>query len=201
MSWREGAGGPADNNVLRRAAFQPHRVDEDVKGDRPGQQRSRNPIHRQSHDDDGCGSEDAAEAERVAWCHAAGGQRPLPCALHDGVDVAVVPHVDRPRGAGADGDAQHRDSRQEGVKMTRREVETDEAGEDDERHDARLQQRDVVANAGLQSPRADAGNIGVQEVDGGEVGQGLRPACGAGLSNHRQLFVSMEGRRRGLVPF
>ena len=46
-----------------------------------------------------------AKQQRGAWAQAARRQRPVHRPLHDAVDVAVVPHVDRARGARAEGDA------------------------------------------------------------------------------------------------
>jgi len=130
------------------------------------------PVDRKPHDDDRGGGEDAAEAERVAGRHAAGRQGPSLGALHHRVDVAVVPHIDRPGGTGADRDAQHGDRREEGMQMSWREVKTDEAGEDDERHDTRLEQRDVVVDAGIACKRGTAGEIGAEKIDGRGLCQG-----------------------------
>ena len=49
---REGAGGAADDDVLRGPALQPDRVDQDVEQDRNGEQRGRQMVGRQVHQDD-----------------------------------------------------------------------------------------------------------------------------------------------------
>ena len=56
-----------------------------------------------------------AEGERLVRRDAAAGDGPAGGALHAGVDVGVVPHVERAGGAGAHGDAQQRDEAEHGV--------------------------------------------------------------------------------------
>ena len=62
----------------------------------------------------------------------------------DRVDVGVVPHVERTSGAGADSDAEERDGAKHRGEPARRGSHADERREDHQRHDARLQERDVV---------------------------------------------------------
>src|SRR5262249_27046128 len=45
---RKGARGAADNNVLRRRSLEPCRIDSNVKEDREGEQRRREPAHEQA---------------------------------------------------------------------------------------------------------------------------------------------------------
>ena len=51
-----------------------------------------------------------AEGQRVGALHPARRHRPAARAAHQGVDVGVVPHVERARRAGADRDAEDRDA-------------------------------------------------------------------------------------------
>ena len=53
--------------------------------------------------------------------------------------------ADGARGAGGNRDAQHGDGADQRMDVTRRDVEAGEAREDDQRHDARLQQAQIVA--------------------------------------------------------
>jgi len=76
---------------------------------------------------------------------AAGRQRPVGGARHQGIEVALVPHVDGARGARAQRDRQHGEERLERMDVPRRDHHADQAGEDHERHHARLQEIDVVA--------------------------------------------------------
>ena len=62
-------------------------------------------------------------------------------------------HVDGACRTGADCDAQHRYSSQHRVETSRRHRQPDETGEDHERHYPRLQDLDIVRNAGLGGPR------------------------------------------------
>ena len=61
---REGAGGAADDDVLRRPRLQPHGVDEDVEQDRDGEQRRRQPVGREAHQQHREDAEPDAEVER-----------------------------------------------------------------------------------------------------------------------------------------
>ena len=63
---RKRAGEPADDDVLRRAALQPHRVDEHVEGDGEGEKRRGHEIDEQPHDGDRAHGQRRAEGRRVA---------------------------------------------------------------------------------------------------------------------------------------
>ena len=63
------------------------------------------------------------------------------------VDVGVVPHVERARRAGADRDARMAIEADHRIECAGREHAGRRGGEDDQRHHARLQQRDIVADA------------------------------------------------------
>ena len=109
---RKGTGGAADDDVLRRPALQPDGVDEDVEGDRRGQQPGGGPVDRQPHQH----HREQARARRRRPArrrrHPARPESAAAGARHDRVDVAVVPHVDGTRGACADRDAEDRHRRQ-----------------------------------------------------------------------------------------
>ena len=115
---REGAGGAADDDVLRRPPLQPHRVDEDVEGDGEGQQRAGHPVDEHAR---------ASATEPIASMMpkvsaSSGVTRPrgmgrLAVRCMQRVDVGVVPHVERAGGAGADGDAEERDDGEHGMQL------------------------------------------------------------------------------------
>ena len=69
------------------------------------------------------------------------------------IDVGVVPHVERARGARADGDADQRDDGEHGMQVARRQHQAGQRRKHDERHDARLHQRDEVADAAADGLR------------------------------------------------
>ena len=58
---------------------------------------------KRKHREDG---QDEAEGQRFRPRDPARRDRPLGGAPHDGVDIGVVPHVERARGARADGDGE-----------------------------------------------------------------------------------------------
>ena len=68
-------------------------------------------------------------------------------ARHHGIDVGVVPHVERAGGAGADRDAEQRREADHRMHVARRDQQSDQRGEHHERHHPRLQQRDIVLHA------------------------------------------------------
>ena len=75
-------------------------------------------------------------------------------ARHQRVDVGVVPHVERAGRAGADGDRQDGDERDEGIGGDRCGDQADERREHDQRHHARLQQREIVGRRRLREVKA-----------------------------------------------
>ena len=158
---RKRAGRAADDDVLRGAPLQPHRIDKHVEHDRQGQRRGGGEVHRQPHHDDRADRKRDAEAQRRTWLDAARGDRPVPRSPHHRVDVTVIPHVDRAARAGGDGDAQHRGQRQHRVQMAGCDQQADEPGEHHQRHHARLQQGEPVAELGCLVVTASL--IGISE--------------------------------------
>ena len=63
-----------------------------------------------------------------------------------GVDIGVVPHVERAGGAGADGDADQRGDGEHRMHRARRRDEPDQRGEHHEEHHPRLHQREIVGD-------------------------------------------------------
>ena len=141
---RERPGRAADHDILRSAAFQPHRIDKNVEPDRQRQHRGGDQVQRQAHDDDRSGGQHDAEAQRPAGGNAAGGNWAVTGAPHHRVDVAVVPHVDRSAGPRRHTDAQHRGETQHRVQVPRRYQQADHAGEHHQAHDPRLEQGNPV---------------------------------------------------------
>ena len=142
---REGAGGAADDDVLRRRALQPHRVDDGVKEDGEGEEPGGEPVGGEAERSrPRSPSSTRPSDERVLARDAAGGDRPVGGAAHHRVDVGVVPHVEGARGPCPDGDAEDGDDAENGIDAARREQQADERGEDDKRHHPRLQEREVV---------------------------------------------------------
>ena len=81
-----------------------------------------------------------------------------------------------PAAPAADRDAQHRDRGQHRMEMAGREHKPDEAGEDDQRHHPRLQQRDIVADAARRQAvsRRGSGRAGCAQSRHGAAA----PQCG-----------------------
>ena len=78
---REGAGRAADDDVLRRAPLQPHRVDEDVEGDGEGEQRAGHPVDQQPEREHRADRQHHAEGERLVGRDASrAGWAGSPCA-------------------------------------------------------------------------------------------------------------------------
>jgi hypothetical protein len=125
-----------------------------VEGDGERQEDAGDDIERQRHQPDRAEREDDAEAKGIARRDASRRDRTILGALHQSVDVAVVPHVDRARRAGRDRDAQDSDEAEERVDVARREIEPGPAGEDDERHHPRLEQREIIPDAADRARRS-----------------------------------------------
>ena len=155
---RECPGSAADNDVLRRPALQPDRVDEHVEQDGDRQHARGEPVGGQTHQHDRRNRQHDPEPEGRASLDAPVRDGPLGRPPHDGVDVAVPPHVDGARGPGCDGDAQHRGQRQHRVQMARRYQQADVAGKHYQRDDPRLEQREPVSCLGWQDRHRKKGS-------------------------------------------
>ena len=82
--------------------------------------------------------------------HPPGGQRPLGGAPHLGVEVGLIPLVERARRARAERDAQDRGEAEHQRRHHRRRQQPAQAGEHHQAHHARLGQREQVAPIGRQ---------------------------------------------------
>jgi flagellar assembly factor FliW len=146
--WGHGAGGSADHDVLRRPALQPDRVDEDVAGEAGECPDCGEPVHLESEQGHAGRRQHQAQAERGDRRHAAAGHRPRARALHERIDVAVVPVVDRARSARHERHAEHRPGDHAVARPAMRsERQRADRRDDDQQHDARLEQLPVVVRA------------------------------------------------------
>jgi hypothetical protein len=87
---------------------------------------------------------DQAEGSASPRQDLAGRDRAALRAGHHRVDVGVVPHVERARRAAADGDREDGDQRGQRIDMARRHHHADKGREHDQRHDARLEKREII---------------------------------------------------------
>ncbi len=149
----------ADDDVLRGGPLQPHRIDGDVEDDGKGEHRGGQKIGGKPHDGDRGHREHDPEAERIARRNPPRRDGTAPGAPHQRIDIAVIPHVDRSRRAGADGDGEDGGKGEHRVEGDGRDEEADRSGEDDQSHHPRLEQGEPVAYArereggGLPLPR------------------------------------------------
>src|SRR5262249_46105136 len=153
-----GCGGPAnygwkctpsasDDNVLWRLPLQPHRVHDDIKEDRKGEQRGGVDIERKSQDDDGAAGKNESEYKRF-------GARDLPArnwttggAGHQGVDVGVTPHIEHTSRASSGGDGENCSGPKKGIKATWCNHQTNHGSEYRQHHHTRLHQSDEIGQA------------------------------------------------------
>ena len=144
---RESASRAANDDVLRRRALEPHRVDDRVEEDRERQQHSSKRRRGQRHQRHRQQRHDEAEAQRVLAADQTSRNRTRDRARHQRVDVGVVPHVERASRARAERHRKHGARSGEEVHLDRSDDETDQRGEDDQRHHARLHQAHIVHRA------------------------------------------------------
>ena len=109
MTGGNGAGSTADDDVLRRPALQPHRVDDGIEEDGEGQQAAASQLTSTPSVITDSTESTRPKAQRLAGLDAAGRDRTVGGAAHHRVDIGVVPHVQRAGGAGADGNRQDGD--------------------------------------------------------------------------------------------
>jgi len=117
------------------------------------------PVHQQPKERDRKSGERQPEARGFPRRDAPPRNRAHGRPRHHGVDVGVVPHVERAGGAGADRNAQERDKPDQRMQVSRRNHQPDQRGEDDERHHPRLQEREIIAGGRLadQARRSERG--------------------------------------------
>ena len=140
--------GAADHDVLRRRALEPHRVDQRVEHDGEAEQRRRQPVAGQRHHQDGEDRQHPAERVGFARGDAARRDRAAAGAPHHGVDVGLVGHVERARGARSHRRGEQAHEGHHRVDVARRHHDTRRRGEDHQRHHPRLQQLPIIARQG-----------------------------------------------------
>ena len=189
---RHRAGRAADHDVLIGRALQPHRVDEDVEGDRGQRQHRGEHVHRDGEEQIGAGGQHEPEPQRRVGLDAVAGQRALPGPLHDLVDIAIEVHVHRVGGArrerAADQRRQDQPDRRDRARGQEHRGHGDDQQQDD---DARLRQRDVGAQRCRPSP---AGVSPATGADSGASGAGVPEGCDA--RGHRQRHDGGPDQRR-----
>src|SRR5215468_7055583 len=142
--WRQRAGCTTDNDVLRCDPFQPRRVHNDIEQDRTGQQGGSCKVRGHGESCDRGNGKDDSKDKRLNFRDLAAGNGSHRCASHDRVDIGVVPHVQRAGGSSAGCDGENCDEATERIEAGRCDHQSDECGEQCERHNARLHQRDEV---------------------------------------------------------
>ena len=105
---RQRPGRAADHDVLRRRPLQPDRVDHRVEEDGEGEQPRRDEVGEEPQHHHREPGQRQPERQRLAALDPPRGDRPAGGAAHHRVDLPVLPHVERARRAGADGDADDR---------------------------------------------------------------------------------------------
>ena len=138
-------------------ALQPDGVDQHVEQDRDRQDRGREMIGGEVHQHDREDAKAHAEMERGLAAHPPGRKRPVGGALHLGVEVGLIPLVERPRRARAQRDAQHRGEAEHRMDRHRRGEQAAQAGEHHQAHHARLGQREQVAPSAGRAGAVTAG--------------------------------------------
>ena len=161
---RHGARGATDDDVLRRAALEPHRVDEDIEADSEREQRGSEPIGHQPEADHRAEGEHGAKRASLARRHLPARDRTRRSAGHRRVDIGVVPHIEGTGRAGAGGDANQSGDGEHRVHRARRRHHSDQRREHHEEHHPRLHQRDIVGDlaAGIGFQRR--GRYGICDV-------------------------------------
>ena len=147
----KGASGAANHDIVGSPALQPHCVDYDVEHDREGQEGSRNDIYKEAKRQDRSKCQSQTKPQCFAGQNGTTWDRPLRSSLHEGIDIRIEPHVQGARRAGANGNGQKCHRGNPGMDDARRRDKSDQRSENDKRHHARLQEREVVFNASLST--------------------------------------------------
>ena len=143
---RDRAGGAADHDVLRRRPLQPARVDEHVEEAADEREHRGQHVHERGQQHERERHQREAELDGALGRDALLGDRAVSRAAHQPVEIAVEHVVERARAAAREREAGHRDREQA---ERRHAFGADEhsrgAGQQQQGHDPRLGQRDVVA--------------------------------------------------------
>ena len=151
---RQRAGGAADHDVLRRRALQPHRVDDDIEEDGEGEQRRRRASwsarpsvqHREQRQRQAEGAAPRRGSMRPAGI----GRmrvRAISASMSASYHMLSAPEAPAPTAIASSAAKPITGCSGRGAQQ-----HAGERGEHDERHHARLQQREIIATA----PRRDA---------------------------------------------
>ena len=194
---RDRAGGAADDDVLRRRALQPAGVDEDVEEVADERERRRQDVDAGGEDRERERRQREAELERVRRRDPVRGHGPRPRALpHQPVDVAVEHMVEGARAAARQREADHRrDGDLPRRQAARAGDEAAEAGQQEQRHDPRLRQRDVVAEPAERLARLAVDEHGEDERRG--EGGGREREVDSRRGDERRDAEQAEGDERG----
>jgi hypothetical protein len=143
-----GAGGTADDNVLRRRTFEQQRVHEHVEGDRGHGQRGAEQVHDQAQPHEAGDAEHNGENQGLTRAHGVRGKRPRSRALHLLVDVAFQVLVERVGTAGREHPADERCADEpQGGKPVRGEHHRGNGRDQEEHDDPRLGEGSVSGDA------------------------------------------------------
>lgn len=107
------------DDVLWSMSLQPHRVDNGIEEYREGEQRSRHEVDRNAENGDGTSGKDESYYKRFTARDSAARYRTPGRTGHHGIDIGVVPYVERPGGASPSFDTQDCNGRYERIEVTR----------------------------------------------------------------------------------
>jgi len=136
--WRHRTRGAANHNVLRCAPFEPDSIDEHIEEIGKRQKGGGDCINSNTHyyyrGDTYCEAEHQCIFRRYASRRNGSVSSPL----HQRINVAIIPHIDRPRTSGGGGNTQHGQCRCQRMQLARSYNQTGKACKHHQRHDTRL---------------------------------------------------------------
>jgi hypothetical protein len=180
---RKGSGGAADHDVLRRPALQPHRVDHGIKEDGEGQQPRRQPVGHDAEHQHRADRQRHAEGEGLLRGDAACRDRALGGARHHASMSASYHMLSAPEAPAPTAMASSEAAAITGWTVPGSDDDADQRGEDHQRHHARLQQLEIVADIPADGGGWDG--LGVAGLEGG---------------GHERLWRVARGRRSARGP-
>jgi hypothetical protein len=130
-----------------------HMCRRDVEGDGEGQQRAGHQLTMRPRVATEPMARMVPKGEGLIGRDVAARDGPAGRALHQRVDIGVVPHVEGAGGPGTHRDADERDDADDRMRLHRRQQHADQRREHHERHHARHHQGDEVADAAADGVR------------------------------------------------
>ena len=145
--WGKGPCRATNDDILRGRAFQPHRVNYNIERDGKGQEPRRNPIGRKAKEHNRHDRERKTDLKRLLRGDTPRRHRARGGALHNAVNIGIIPHIQRARRPRTNRDEQNGTERDEQRLRLGGRDNANKSREHHQRHHTRLKQQHIIPKA------------------------------------------------------